>query len=145
MKIYETYWQLLITKFMSVFHQLLKWYFTFLWLRVPLESKILKVLFHNFEMINHRKSWSLFILLRNEEVVASCQQMATTWTNQLSLLIQNDKNEILKLVKNNKKFFFCINHYSFILISITQKYSIFWKRIFIREKLIISWSKQSTS
>ena len=51
------------------------------------------------------KSSSLFILLRNEEVVAGCQQMAMTWENQLSLLKQNDKNEILKPVKNNKKFF----------------------------------------
>ena len=120
---------------MSVFHQLLRWYFTFLWLRVPSESKILKVLFHNFELTNHRKSWSLFILLRNEEVVASCQQMGTTWVNQLSLLIQNDKNKILKLVKNNTKFFIHINHYLFIFTSITQKYSIIWNRRLIRDKL----------
>ena len=101
--------------------------------------------FYNFKLVNHRKSWSPFILMRNEGVVASCQQMATTWVNQLSLLVQNDKNEILKPVKNNQKFLFYINHYLFILISITQKYSIFWNINLIREKLTISWSKQSTS
>ena len=42
--------------------------------------------------------------MRNEGVVADCQQMVTTWANQLSLLIQNDKNEILKPVKDNQKF-----------------------------------------
>ena len=63
------------------------------------------MLFHNFELMNHMKSSSLFILLRNEEVVAGCQQMATTWVNQLSLLEQDDQNEILKPVKNNQKSF----------------------------------------
>ena len=135
MKIYETNWQLLIAKFMSVFHQLPKHHIILLWLRVPSESKILKVLFYNFVLLYHRKSWSLFILLRNEGVVVGFQQMATTWVNQLSLLVQNDKNEILKPVKNNQKFFICINHYLFILISITQKYSIFWNRNLIRDKL----------
>ena len=49
--------------------------------------------------------------MRNEGVVADYQQMETTWVNQLSLLIQNDINEILKPVKNNQKFFIYINHY----------------------------------
>ena len=31
--------------------------------------------------------------------------MATTWVNQLSLLEQDDQNEILKPVKNNQKSF----------------------------------------
>ena len=44
--------------------------------------------------------------MRNEGVVAGCQQMATTWVNQLSLLIQNDKNEILKPVKKQSIFFY---------------------------------------
>ena len=45
--------------------------------------------------------------MRYEGVVADRQQMATTWENQLSLLIEliNDINEILKLIKNNQKFF----------------------------------------
>ena len=114
MKIYETNWQLLIAKFMSVFHQLPKHHIILLWLRVPWESKFLKVLFYNFELVYHRKSWSLFILLRNEEVVASFQQMATTWANQLSLLIQliNDIDKILKLIKNNQKILYLNkNHY----------------------------------
>ena len=41
--------------------------------------------------------------MRNEGVVAGCQQMVTTWENQLSLLIQNDKNKILKPVKKQSK------------------------------------------
>ena len=41
--------------------------------------------------------------MRNEGVVAGYQQMATTWENQLSLLIQNEKNENLKPVKKQSK------------------------------------------
>ena len=127
-------------------HQLPKHHIILVWLRVPSESKILKVLFHNFELMNHMKSWSLFILLRNEEVVASYQQMETTWVNQLSLLIQNDINEILKPVKNNKKFIIYINHY-FIH---THKYNseifhLLKQKIWLGINLKISWSKQSTS
>ena len=43
--------------------------------------------------------------MKNERVVADCQQMATTWVNQLSLLKQDDQNEISKPVKNNQKSF----------------------------------------
>ena len=78
-------------------------------LRVSSESKILKALLYNFFKINHRRELIIFFQhnRKNERVVADCQQMATTWANQLSLLIQfsNDNiNKILKLIKKNKKF-----------------------------------------
>ena len=61
-----------------------------------------------FFIINHRRELIIFIQhSRNIERVVACQQMGTTWANQLSLLIQfsNDSiNEILKPIQNKKKF-----------------------------------------
>ena len=59
-------------------------------------------------VINHRRELIIFIQHSKKiERVVACQQMATNWANQLSLLIQfsNDSiNEILKPIQNNKKF-----------------------------------------
>ena len=75
MKIYETNWQLLIAKFTSMFSPTFK-NITLLFFDKELlqNHRFWRCSFYNFKLVNHRKSWSLFILLRNEEVVASCQQ-----------------------------------------------------------------------
>ena len=133
MKIYETNWQMLISKFTSMFSPS----FCF---KISFYSSLIE---STFRII---RFWRCSFTILNWWIIERADLSSSYWEMKRLLLAANKWrqpgrtsflcpykmiiNEILKSVKNNKKFFIYINHYLFILISITKKYSIFSKHNF---------------